>query len=306
MSDTTYAHTDLRLDTLPALPQSETIRALAPRLWRDEHVVAVWLGGSMANGAADIYSDIDLRVAVPPADAPAWKTADLDALLGAPPLARHFVGLGEGSFLHHLVVANGDILDLLIQSVDVTPGPEPILVLGCRDESFAGRLAASNHAAPSTDAPVSGDTVRELIVAFWVNSHKHRKVLSRNLDLMFPAAAHANWRMLMSLWHIEATGYDTSPRHFSGIHGLTELVHAVEGAYGSEPLDVCGMPTRNREEICAAIERAQEVAARLGRSLADRYGFAYPVALEDVTRQSWRAFRASMAEALPHPSQTGG
>ena len=303
MSD---SNAGLRLDGLPDLPQSETIRALALRLWRDERVAAIWLGGSMANGAGDIYSDIDLRVAVPPADLPAWKAADLDALLGAPPLARHFVGLGERSFLHHLVVANGDILDLLIESVEVTPGPEPVLVLGCRDEAFAGRLAESDHAAPSTDAPVSGDAVRELIVAFWVNSHKHRKVLNRNLDLMFPAAAHANWRMLMSLWHIEATGYGTSPRHFSGIHGLTELVHAVEGAYGSEPLEVCGMPTRNREEICAAIERAQEVASALGRRLADRYGFAYPDALEEVTRQSWRAFRASMAQAMPHPSQAGG
>ncbi|HEU0025956.1 MAG TPA: nucleotidyltransferase domain-containing protein [Ktedonobacterales bacterium] len=303
MSD---AQTDLHLDEAPDLPQSETIRALAPRLWRDERVVAIWLGGSMANGAADIYSDIDLRVAVPSADLPAWKTADLAALLGAPPLARHFVGLGDNAFLHHLVVANGDILDLLIQNAEVTPEPEPILVLGCRDDSFAERLAASNHTAPSTDAPVSGDAVRELVVAFWVNSHKHRKVLNRNLDLMFPAAVYANWRMLMSLWHIEATGYDTSPYHFSGIHGLSELVHAVEGAYGSEPLAVCGMPTRNREEICAAIERAQEVVAALGRRLADRYGFEYPATLEDVTRRSWRAFRASMDGATPHSSQAGG
>jgi hypothetical protein len=282
----------LRLDEVPDLPQAETVRGLAERLWRDERVMALWLGGSLASGAGDKYSDIDLRVAVPPVDLPAWEKPDFVALLGGEPLARHFIRFGSTAFLHHLIVPNGDILDLVVRSADSAPEDELSLVLGCRDEAFAARLAAANRAPEPEDAPATAEEVRELLEVFWVNSHKHRKVLNRNLDLMFPAAVYANWQMLMRLWHIAATGNDTRPRHFSGIHGLTELVRAVEGTFGREPLDICGMPFRTRAEICAVIERDQDVASRLGRDLATRYDFAYPVALEEVARASWRAFLA--------------
>ena len=80
----------------------------------------------------------------------------------------------------------------------------------------------------------------------------------------------------------------------TGIHGLTELVRAVEGAMGSEPLALCGAPTRNYEEIFAVIERYQDAIAEVGRTLAERYGFAYPEELEAMVRREWTAFRASM------------
>lgn len=84
-----------------------------------------------------------------------------------------------------------------------------------------------------------------------------------------------------------------SREHFTGIHGLTQLVRAVEENHTTGPLVLCGAPTRNREEICAAIERYQEVTAGLGRTLAERFGFEYPAELEAVTRREWQAFRAS-------------
>ena len=291
---------ELRLDGLPALPQARTIAMIAPRVWRDERVVALWLGGSLAAGTGDAYSDIDLRVAVPPADLAAWRTSDLHTLFDASPLARHFVPLDDDAFLHHLILPNGDILDLLVQSDERAPGEELTLVLGCRGEAFAERLAASNSAPPpvsaATSEAVTGEAVRELVVAFWVNSHKHRKVLHRGLDLMFPAASYANWQMLMRMWYISATGCDTTPMHFSGIHGLTELVKAVEAANGGLPLELCGAPTRTRAEICAAIERYQDTISQLGRRLAVQYGFEYPAALEDVVRRDWQAFQVRETE----------
>ncbi|MGE5334705.1 MAG: hypothetical protein ACM3N4_08405 [Nitrososphaerota archaeon] len=288
----TGTRADLRLEHLPALPQSRAIERVAPRVWQDERVVAIWLGGSLAAGSGDVYSDIDLRIAVPPADLSEWEASDLHTLFDDPVLARQFVSLPGGSFLHHLILSNGDILDFLVQSVETVPGDEPVLVLGCRDDAFAERLAASNHAPPSASAPATSESVRGLVVAFWINSHKHRKVLHRGLDLMFPAAVHANWYMLMRMWYISVTGHDTNSYHFSGIHGLTELVTAVESVYGSQPLALCGPPTRSREEICAAIESYQETAAQLGRKLAGQYGFAYPAALEEAVRRDWQAFRA--------------
>jgi hypothetical protein len=300
MSDTSaQAGAELRLDALPALPQAQTFRELAPRLWHDERIVAVWLGGSFAAGIADQYSDIDLRVAVVPARLSEWEAPDLDTLLGGAPLARQFLRFGDDMFLHHLIVPNGDILDLLVQSAAVAPNPEPTLTLGCRDAAFARLLAASNHAPPTASAPASGDDVREAVIALWVNSHKHRKVLHRNLDLMFPAANYFNWRMLMRLWYIAATGNDVSPQHYTGIHGLTELTQAVERAFGAEPLALCGAPTRTRAEICAAIERYQDTIAQLGRSMAEQFGFEYPAELEAVARRDWLAFRAVAGSAAP-------
>lgn len=291
-----HAHTDLRLDDLPPLSQSQAIRTLAPRLWQHEQVVAIWLGGSLAAGAGDPYSDIDLRVAVPPDALPEWKASDLQNVLDGPALARQLVKLGDGAFIHHMILRSGDILDLLVQSSEAAPGNEPIVILGCRDDALAERLAASNQAPRVERAPVTGDAVRELVMAFWVNSHKHRKVLHRGLDLMFPAASYANWHMLMRMWYIEATGCDASSYHFSGIHGLTELVHAVESVNGAEPLALCGAPTRTREEICDVIERYQETVSLLGRRLAERYGFDYPAELENTVRRDWSTFRAKDIE----------
>ncbi|HEU4784188.1 MAG TPA: nucleotidyltransferase domain-containing protein, partial [Ktedonobacterales bacterium] len=252
------SHPDLRMDNLPPLPQSEAIRTLAPRLWQNDQVVAIWLGGSLAAGTGDPYSDIDLRVAVSPDELAEWESSGLHTILDGPALARQLVKLGDGAFIHHMILQSGDILDLLVQSCEAAPGSEPVLVLGCHDDGLAEQLASSNQAPQVAHTPVTGEKVRELVVAFWVNSHKHRKVLHRGLDLMFPAASYANWYMLMRMWYIDATGCDTGSDHFSGIHGLTELVHAVESVNGMEPLALCGAPTQTHEEICDAIERYQE------------------------------------------------
>src|SRR5690348_14005673 len=136
---------NLQLDDLPPLPQSQAIRDLAPRLWANDEVVAIWLGGSLAAGTGDIYSDIDLRVAVPIANLAEWESSDLQSILDGPALARQLVKLGDGAFIHHMILQNGDILDLLVQSAEATPVSEPVLMLGCRDDAFAERLASSNQ-----------------------------------------------------------------------------------------------------------------------------------------------------------------
>lgn len=287
----------LNLSALPNLPQRGTIALLAPRLWHDASVAAVWIGGSLARGAGDAYSDIDLRVAVNPVDLDAWKAPEFTALLDDLALGRHFIPLGDDAFIHHLILANGDILDFLVQSVERRPVAEPILILGCRSAALAERLAAANRPEEMESVPASAQAVRELVTAFWINSHKHRKVLHRGLEPMFPSGVHAAWTMLMRLWYIEATGNEVRPYHFSGIHGLTELVRAVEGVEGADALALFGAPIRTREEIWEAVARQHEAAARVGRILAERFGFAYPAALEQMVRASWRTFRGEYAAA---------
>lgn len=56
--------TDLHLSNLPNLPQRETIVEVASNLWAEASVVALWVGGSLASGAGDRFSDIDFRQTV--------------------------------------------------------------------------------------------------------------------------------------------------------------------------------------------------------------------------------------------------
>jgi hypothetical protein len=283
--------TPLDLSVLPQMPQTRTISALALPLWADERVVALWLGGSLARGDGDEYSDIDLRVAAHPADMERWRTLDVQALTGGQVVGGHMFPLGEDALIHHLLLLNGDIVDLLVQTTTRPPNVEPMVVLGCRDEAFAETLQAQNRVEPEPRNPATAESVRELIVAFWVNSHKHRKVLHRRLDLMIPSGLYHSWLMLMRLWYIQATGEDASAYHFSGIHGLTQLVRSVEGLEGVDARAVAGVPGRTREEIYTAIETHQGAAARVGRLLAERYGFEYPLELERMVRTHWQAFR---------------
>jgi predicted nucleotidyltransferase len=71
-------HESLSLDVLPDPPQSDLLRQLAPGLWQAEGVVAFWLGGSLAAGAADRYSDVDVYLAVEPEAKGDWMEPDLE------------------------------------------------------------------------------------------------------------------------------------------------------------------------------------------------------------------------------------
>lgn len=260
---------DLDLAVLPQMAQARTIAELAPVVWANATVVALWLGGSLARGDGDIYSDIDLRVAIDPADLETWRAMDTQALTGGQVAGGHTFPLGEDALIHHLLLLNSDIVDLLVQTTARLPNVEPLLTLGCRDEAFGRTLQEHNRVEPEPHNPATAEGVRELIVAFWVNSHKHRKVLHRRLHLMIPSGLYHSWLMLMRLWYIQATGEDTSAYHFSGIHGLTQLVRNVEGLEGVDA----------------------RAAARVGPLLAERYGFEYPLELERMVRAQWRSFR---------------
>lgn len=283
---------ELDLAALPDLPQTATLRRVAPRLWAHSRVAAIWIGGSLARGAGDAYSDVDLRAAVAPEDLPAWRAPDLDTLFDGAVIGQHPLRFGDDAILHHLVLANGDIFDFLAQTTTRTPTAEPLLVLGCRDADFARALAAADHEPPADGVPATPEAVRQLVVDFWINTHKHRKVLHRGLDLMIPAGLHGERMLIMELWYLRATGELPGPRQRQTIHGLTSFVRAVDTAGGTEALALLGAPLRDRGEMAAAIAHHRVVVAELGRQLAMRYGFAYPAALEEMVAREWRAFQA--------------
>jgi hypothetical protein len=285
---------ELQLDTLPAFPQRATIEAICTRLWQHDDVIALWLGGSLARGDGDGFSDIDFRVAVAPQDIPAWKTPHFEEIFThAPVVGQQFLAFGEQASLHHLVLANGEIIDFFVQSTRQKLTPEPRLILGCRDEDFAQLLAANQRVARVESlAEVEPATVQRVLTTFWINTHKHRKVLHRNLDLLVNFGFDVEKALLVRLWYIEVSGKDCGDVRQGSIHTLTNIMRTLEQAIGDEARSVIGAPMRNRAEIFQALEGNRKVISRIGRRLAQKYSFAYPAALEATVLQGWQEFLA--------------
>ena len=294
----------LTLENLPALPQSVRLGRLAQRLWEQEEVVALWIGGSIAGGIADEYSDVDLRVAVRPEMLERWGRPDLAALFENEIVGENMSLFGADAVLHHLVLSNGVIFDFWVQSTDRDPAPEHILILGCRDEEYRRRLEDTTP-LPTCDFPLAeSDTVRQVIVDFWINSLKHSKVLHRKLDLLAAIGVGMERAVLLRLWHVETTGRDNGAARLT-IHSLTKTIRALEYDLDPQRWRLQGAALTTRAEIIAAIETNRDDVSRVGQALAAALGFSYPASLEQTVRWSWAASLGSPL-AASQAGQTEG
>ena len=282
---------------LPDLPQVETLKRVAPEIWSNEEVRALWIEGSFGQGAADRYSDVDLRLAVPAARFRKWESPDFTALFQGLCIAHQRLFPQEEAILHHVLLETGEMYDLGIQRIDRLALHGTSRLLGCRDPALAGcftepaSVSAAVSVADSSGSPGSDPdpgTVAQLIVDFWINSNKHRKVLHRGLDPMVVVGLQAERAILIRLWAIHASGRDTGTETPT-IHTLTPQVRSI-GKTGRNALEVLGAPVRNRGELKALIERHRDEVARVGRALAERYAFAYPEGVEETVRAGWDEF----------------
>ncbi len=281
----------LHLDMLPDLPQRAAIREVASQIWNDEEVIAIWVGGSLARDAGDIYSDVDFRVAVSPEHLASWKVPKFENIFRQAAVVGHsFLAFGENSFLHHLVLANGEIFDFFVQSMKRLPTAEPLLILGCRDAAFEQILRERNVVPEVQMHAVDKDVVRDLLISFWISTHKHRKVLHRGLDLMVTQGIHAEGNILMRLWYIQVAGEDYRESRQQTIHSLTKIVRTLEHSIGTPALGIIGAPMRDRQEIRQTIERNRSVVSQIGRQLAQTYEFEYPEVLEATAIRGWEEF----------------
>ncbi|MXY50859.1 MAG: hypothetical protein F4Y38_16385 [Gemmatimonadetes bacterium] len=282
---------------LPDLPQVETLKRVAPEIWSNEEVRAFWIEGSFGQGTADRYSDVDLRLAVPAARFRKWQTPDFTALFKDLCFAHQRLFPQEEAILHHVLLETGEMYDLGIQRIDRLALHGTSRLLGCRDpalaESFTEPVTVSAAVSPgSPDTDPDPGTVGQLIVDFWINSNKHRKVLYRGLDPMVVVGLQTERAILIRLWAIHASGRDTG-KETPTIHTLTPQVRSI-GITGRNALEVLGAPVRNRNELKALIERHRDEVARVGRSLAERYAFGYPEVVEATVRAGWDEFLSTV------------
>jgi predicted nucleotidyltransferase len=276
---------------LPDLPQSRRLAELVVDLLTDPNVIALWLGGSLARGEGDRYSDVDLHVALRPEAYDPDSIPESARRLVASAVIRLRFSFSAGTTLWHMLLEDGEIYDLSIQSAGQEPAYEARLVLACRDEAFGAKLIGGEDRSIDFLAALPGDIAR-VIEFYWINQQKHQKALYRGLPLLSWQGEFLMRLDLIRLWYMLATGQDCGPLNRLTIHTLTPVIRTVHTQIGADALELVGRPMRTEAEIIQASADLRDEVARVGRLLADRFGFDYPAAAEATVRRTWRDFSA--------------
>lgn len=292
---------ELHFAGLPALPQIAFLHTLAPILWQRPDVLGIWLEGSLGRGNADLYSDVDLYVGVAPEALDAWRTVAVETLFGDQYAAHFFSHFAADFFVYHVYLKAGGIYDLHIQPRNRELPKAQRFILACRaDDYHAALLAAApdpvaEAAPPFVRQPLDPDLLPTLLITFWINVDKGRKVLYRHQDFTVYTGLHLFRHWVARLLFIEQTGTDCGDLTRSTIHGLKAAATVLGETLGDELGWLMGAPATNRLEMWQVQENLQQEVARVGRVLAEKYQFTYPVALEQIIRQNWQAFRQELA-----------
>jgi len=285
--------TDLDLTLLPDLPQSDRLAAVVADLAADPDVVAIWLGGSLARGAGDRYSDVDLCIALRPEVYAADEIPAAAARLTAAAVTQLPFHFGGEATLWHMLLDDGAIYDLHVQPADEAPPHGLKLVLACRDAEFGAQLVGGEDRSVDFP-PAQPDEIERALQFFWMNQQKGQKVLYRGLPLVAWQGIALMRQDLLRLWYVLATGNDCGPVHRLTIHTLTPVMRTVQAQYGADALALVGQPTRTTAEIILENGRLADAVARVGRQLAERLGFDYPAAAEATVRRAWQDFVAEL------------
>lgn len=286
---------------IPALPQTNFLHQLVPRLWQRPEALAIWLEGSLARGNADRYSDVDLYVGVEPMALEQWRALDVPSLFGEHYAAHLFSHFGDDFFVYHVYLTAGGIYDLHVQSLARELPRAHRLLLTWRDDAYQAALRA---AAPEPAAdnlrmfgpqPLDPTILPSLVNFFWINADKGRKVIYRNQEFTVYTGFHLLRHTIARMLFIEQTGTDCGDLTRPTIHGLKATALVLKAAWGDKLGQWMGAPATTQQELCQTQILLHNEAARVGRVLAARYQFAYPAALEQTVIANWRQF---MAEEL--------
>lgn len=273
----------------PNGPQKDQLVTLVDRLADLPEVVEIWLGGSFASGTADRYSDVDLRISVDSEALSQWHAPNFADLFGDPCPGVITMCDGDESVLHHIVLSNGEIFDFYVRRFPLPSVEEQIVPIGTRLSEFQVTSTWETSKTSPGYSEVNATEIERAIRNFWINTHKHRKVLNRDLDLMVHIGLQFERDLLRRLWTLKLTGHD-EPRNKT-IHTLSDQTRSISKGIGSRAYEVLGMPLQSRSQLVEAIETIRSEVSATGRALAESFGFAYPETLEAVVLTGWREWK---------------
>lgn len=266
-------------------PHAKLILDLANKCSQDASVEAVWVGGSLASGTGDVYSDIDFRIAVDPSQMEKWQEPDWNLYLPLSHCGGTFLQFGDHALLHHLVLIDGTIVDFYVQDTSIrNPEPEIVVIL-CRNELFAKVLAELPTAPKTMITEINAEAARQLFVDYWIATHKQMKALARKYDYSPFVGLYFEKVALLRALHMEVVGKDIDAR--VSIHMLGALHKGLNGKLTKEQQDLLGLPSRIPEETVIAIEATRKEMSRIGHLLSKKHGFEYPQELEEVALKTW-------------------
>ncbi len=200
---------------------------------------------------------------------------------------------GEQALLHHLVLADGTIVDFYVQDTTLQ-NPEPnVVIIACRNAEFRERLEGFARPAAALVRAIDGAVARQFLVDYWITTHKQMKALFRRFDQSSFAGLYLERMALLRSWYMQATGQDIDAR--VTLHMLGALHKGLEGKLTEQQHNLLGLPSRTPEETIAVIDAIRAEMARVGRWLADKHDFAYPHELEEVAQRVWNEHKASLA-----------
>jgi len=275
----------LTFDHVPSTPHIELLKALSVRAWKNPEVQAIWIGGSIASGHSDQYSDIDFRIAVAKEHVSSWSRPGWQSLLPEKCVGSTLMTFGEHSVLHHMVLESGTIIDYLVQETGYVNREVNICLIAARNKDLSDFIVSFGGKEPVIHTPVNSEQIQQLLVEYWISSLKHLKVIKRNRAMMTVIGLHHERMALMRAWFIYATGKDLATR--PTIHALNNMIAAIESSFPNA-WDILGMPVRTIEEAITAIETIRKEMRRVGRSLSLKYSFEYPMDLDKAVCNYWR------------------
>ena len=96
--------TEMNLGVLANGPHADLIREMARMCYVDRRIQAIWVGGSLASGTGDVYSDVDFRIAIEPGRIDEWASPDWKKYLPIQPRGGNIMRFGEQALLHHMIL----------------------------------------------------------------------------------------------------------------------------------------------------------------------------------------------------------
>ncbi len=285
---------NIELGILQHGPHADLIRGMASACFADSAIQAIWVGGSLAAGHGDQYSDVDFRIAVEPGQIDNWTDPDWQRYLPLQPCGGILLRFSEQALLHHLVLADGNIVDFYVQDTTQQNHEPKLIIIASRNAAFREMLEDAARPAAALVREIDGATVRQFFVDYWIATHKEMKALARKYDHFSFVGLYLERMALLRAWYMQATGKDIDSR--PTLHMLGALHKGLEGKLTNDQHNILGLPSRTPEEAVAVIDAIRAEMARVGHWLANQHQFDYPYELEEVVQRVWHERKESLAK----------
>lgn len=275
-------------------PHADLIRKMTGLCYADQSIQAIWIGGSLAAGHGDIFSDVDFRIAVEAGQAERWTSPDWERYLPLQPCGGLLLRFGEQSLLHHLVLTDGTIVDFYVQDTTTKNHEPDVVILACRSAEFRATLEEFARPAAPLVREIEGSAARQLFVDYWILTHKQAKAMARKYDEFAFAGLYLERLSLLRALYMVGTGQDIDSR--PTLHMIGAMHNGLKGELTAEQQSVLGLPSTTPGETAAVIEAIRAEMATAGRLLSGRHGFDYPYELEEVVLRTWSEHKGAITK----------